>query len=97
MSKAYDCMEWIFLQFVINRMGLNSVWIDFIMRCVTFISYFILINGHPQPSFKPSRGFRQGDPFSPYIFILYAEGLSRLLFKVESKGSIFSVSLAMGL
>ena len=49
------------------------------MQCATIVSYSIRINGVPRGNIFPSRGIRQGDPLSPYIFILCAEGLSSLI------------------
>jgi hypothetical protein len=79
MSKAYDRIEWTFLSAIMERLGFSRRWIDLIMKCVTTVSFSILFNGHKLEKFKPSRGIRQGDPISPYLFLLCAEGLSCLL------------------
>lgn len=49
------------------------------MRCFFSVSYSVVFNGFQGDKFRPTRGFRQRDPLSPYLFILYAEGFSRLL------------------
>uniref|UniRef100_A0A803Q2T5 Reverse transcriptase domain-containing protein n=1 Tax=Cannabis sativa TaxID=3483 RepID=A0A803Q2T5_CANSA len=79
MNKAYDRLEWGFLKAVMERFGFSTHFINLVMCCVTTVSYSILLNGKPLKRFKPERGIRQGDPMSPYLFLLCNEVLSRLL------------------
>ena len=58
MSKAYDRLEWVFLQRTMEKMGFSSKWIRWIMECIKFISYSILDNGEPKGHFVPTRGIR---------------------------------------
>ena len=58
------------------------------MECITSVSYSILVNGEPKGMITPSRGLRQGDPLSPYLFMFCAEGLNALLSGAVSRGEI---------
>jgi hypothetical protein len=67
-----------------------------IMDCVSTVSFSILINGNPTKSFSPKRGLRQGDPLSPYLFIICVDVLSALLNKAQQDKVIHGVKIAPG-
>ena len=71
-------VEWDFLVCIMSKMGFPSRWIDRVMACVTY-SFFV--NGVLYDIVFPSRGLRQGDPISSYLFLLCAEGLGSLIKK----------------
>ena len=73
MSKAYDRVDWIFIKKVIRRLGFHERWLDWILRCITTISYSILINGESHGCIRPLRVLKQGDPLSSYLFLLCTE------------------------
>ena len=88
MHKAYDRVEWGFLEKIMLKMGFDRSWVKLIMTCVKFVKYKVRVNKMETEIFCPTRGLRQGDPLSPYLFLLVAEGLSSLLRGAESRGSI---------
>ncbi|XP_074318032.1 uncharacterized protein LOC141654816 [Silene latifolia] len=76
MSKTYDRLDWNFIRGTLLLMGFLPNFIQLIMKCITTVSYEILVNGVPSRRIHPSRGLRQGDPLSPYIFVMCTEILS---------------------
>jgi hypothetical protein len=79
MAKAYDRVEWQYLRSIMLQLGFKEAWVSLIMKCVESVTFSVRVNGHFSAAFKPTRGIRQGDPISPYRFLLCAEGLSCML------------------
>jgi len=63
------------------------------MKCITTVKYRAKINGEITDQICPSRGLRQGDPISPYLFLLCAEGFSAMLNAAEEEGRLQGVSI----
>jgi hypothetical protein len=93
MSKAYDRVEWMFLERIMRKLGFHGTWVNLVMKCVSSVSYKIKVNGSYTNTILPQRGLRQGDPLSPYLFILCAEGLSAMLLKAEEEGKIRGIKI----
>ena len=74
---------------VLRKMGFGSRWMDWMWWCISTAKFSILINGVPAGFFPNSKGLRQGDPLSPYLFILGMEVLSTL-FRRAGEGGFLS-------
>ena len=81
LEKAYDKLEWSFIRSMLIRFNFPNNLIEIIMNCISSVLTFVLFNGGSLDPFRPSRGIRQGDPLSPYIFILCMEFLNQLIQK----------------
>ena len=93
MSKAYDRVEWRFLEKILLRMGFQESWVAMIMQCVSIVTYSILINGKPKGFIRPTRSLSQGDSLSHFLFLFCAEGLNALLNKAAEEGEIRGLAL----
>ena len=95
-SKAYDNVDWGFLHGVLMRMGFSEKMIQWMMMCVSSVTYSVLMNFDTVRPTVPSRGLRQVDPLSPYLFLMMDEGLSTLIHKAINKGDIHGVQICRG-
>lgn len=87
-SKAYDRLEWSFVRSALEKMGFCDTWVNWMMECVSTVSYSFLLNNQVVGIVLPERGIRQGDPLSPYIFILCGEVLSDLCKRGQEVGNL---------
>lgn len=93
LNKAYDRICWDFLIKVLERMGFSASWIGWVKECVCSIKYSITANGEQVCNTVPSRGLRQGDPLSPYLFLIASNVLSILINKAILKKSFVGIRL----
>ena len=97
-EKMYNHVNWDCLPYLLDQMGFGSKWRGWIRYYISTVRYSILINGSPSGFFGRSRGHRQGDPLSPFLFLFVMEVLSRMLQRMDEAGLIrgFEVGRAMG-
>lgn len=94
MKKAYDRLEWQYLEEIMKKLGFCQSFVEAVMRGVQSVSFSVLFNGGQTQDFLPSRGIRQGDPISPYLFLLAGEGLSCLLKHEASLKQLEGIKIA---
>ena len=93
-NSGFMAYEWKYLELVMKRMGFANNWVALMMKCISLVNYSILINNEPSSIIHPARGIRQGDPFSPYLFLFYTKGLHSLIQHVAASGQIRGVSIS---
>ncbi|KAL9668655.1 hypothetical protein QQ045_006193 [Rhodiola kirilowii] len=94
MAKAYDKMEWDFLDLIMKKLGFAELWVDRVLSFVRSARYCIRVNRDISDFFYPTRGLRQGDPLSPYLFIICTEWLSYTLKHYADLGRIEGIQIS---
>lgn len=93
MENAYDGIEWSFLEAILGNYAFSPHWTKLVMQCVSSAHFSLLLNESPFRHFSASRGLRQRDPLSPFLFILVADILSQLLSQVEASSCLLGMKL----
>lgn len=88
LRKAFDSIRWDFILATLRAIGIPHQLISLIEECLSTASFSISINGITEGFFQSTKGIRQGDPMSPYLFVLAMEGFSRLLGSRYRSGDI---------
>lgn len=89
----FYCLDWGFIEHTLIKMGFPTKFKNYVMNCITSVSYSINFNGVAHAFIKPTRGLRQGDPLSPYIFILCVEILSSNLGVLEQQAVLRDIRI----
>ncbi|KAA0055988.1 reverse transcriptase [Cucumis melo var. makuwa] len=92
-EKSFDTINWEFIDFMLMKKNYPEKWRNWIKASVMSVQYSVFINDKPCGRIKPNRGIRQGDPISPFIFILATDYLSSLLFFLQDKKAIKGVEI----
>ncbi len=95
-EKAFDKVRWGFLMNIMKCIGGNNRWCRWIEQCICNAPVAVLFNGTATKWIKTTRGLRQGDPLSPYLFLLVAETLARMTARAAGKGSFRRSALTIG-
>lgn len=95
-NKAYDNVNWGFLLSVMEQMGFPDLWCKWIHGILSSARSSVLVNGSPTFEFQCGKGMRQGDPISPFLFLMVMEALSCMMKKAERGCAVSGVSLPNG-
>lgn len=88
LEMAYDIVDRDFLLWTLEKKGFGKRWIQWIMRCLDHPYFSVMINGVSKGFFSSSKGIRQGDPLSPFLFTLVADGFNALMSRAVDLGLI---------
>lgn len=93
-KKAFDSISWEYLLDVKKKMNFPDRWVKWIKECITTARVNVLVNGSPSGEFELEKGIRQGDPLSPFLFLITAEGLSLLTMRAIDRGLLKAVEIS---
>ena len=82
------------MRLLLIKIGIAMEVVEWTMGCLESTSFAVIINGSASKFFRPTRGLRQGCPLSPFIFLLVAEALSRIIHKAKADGVIKGIKVS---
>lgn len=94
-EKAYDTVNWEYLFNMMSSFGFQDKWIRWMKVCIQSVRVSVLVNGSPTNEFCPEKGLRQGDPLSPFLFNIVAEGLNILFQRAKALELIKGVVIGL--
>nr|KAJ0225680.1 hypothetical protein LSAT_V11C100033170 [Lactuca sativa] len=92
-EKVFDCLSWEYLDSILQQMEFGDKWQSWIHGCLSFARISVLINGSATSEFGMERGISQGDPLSPFLFIIAVEGLNIALEMAKQSGAFVGIQL----
>ncbi|GLT47499.1 hypothetical protein SLA2020_211940 [Shorea laevis] len=92
-EKAYDHVDWSFLDWMMESFGFGTKWRGWIMECLSTARISVLVNGSPTREFEVGKGLRQGDPLSPFLFLMIGEGLKSLVQRAVTEGMLHGIEI----
>jgi hypothetical protein len=93
LSKYFYRVSWQYFHFVLESFGFDKLWVNWVLKLTSSSFFSILVNGIPSHPFIPTRGIRQGDPISPFLFVLMVEGIGRYIKAEILEGSLKGLPL----
>lgn len=93
LSKAYDRVDWDYLEAALLKWGFATRWVSLVMECVRSLKFSVRFNGRLLEQFTPTRGIRQGDPLSPFLFLFVVDSLSSLLHVAVQQGGMEALKI----
>ncbi|KAJ9678515.1 hypothetical protein PVL29_020639 [Vitis rotundifolia] len=95
-EKAYDSINWKFLLKVLQKMGFGPKWVGWMWSCLSSAKFSVLVNGVPAGFFPSTKGLRQGNPLSPYLFVMGMEVLDVLIRRAVEGGFLSGCNIRGG-
>ncbi|GKC47558.1 RNA-directed DNA polymerase, eukaryota, reverse transcriptase zinc-binding domain protein, partial [Tanacetum coccineum] len=93
MLNAFDSISWNYLDHILDSLEFGLKWRSWIKTFLSSSRAFILVNGSPTSEFSINRGLRQGDPLSPFLFIIVMEGLLNAFVDAVGNGLINGINI----